>query len=167
MKHKIRWGFSLLLVWSIPCISSAQEVFSASGGQAFGSDGKIGFSVGQLFASSYEGTEGSIQEGVQQPYEISIVTELSEAKFIDLDFSVYPNPVSEFLFLTINDGLVTDNWVYRLYDRQGNLLQTEHVKEVRKEIQLKSLPPGLYFLKVLKLNQDSLTEVKTFKILKK
>jgi hypothetical protein len=167
MKHKTRWAFSLFLLWGMLCVSFAQEGMPASGGQASGEDGNVGYSVGQLFVSSHEGTGGSIQEGVHQPYEISVVTELPETKHIELNFSVYPNPASEFLYLTIKDFSEKENWICRLYDGQGNLLQADNVYEARKTFDLKSLPPGVYFLKVFNAERDSSVEVKTFKVLKK
>ncbi len=62
----------LLLTLFILCYPvysiSAQEVISASGGNATGSGGSVSYSVGQLFFMTHTGADGSVAEGVQQPY---------------------------------------------------------------------------------------------------
>ena len=55
-------------------VATAQESVSASGGEASGSGGSVSYSVGQLFYRIHTGTTGSVAEGVQQPYEISVIT---------------------------------------------------------------------------------------------
>lgn len=166
MKYKKRWGVTLFLVWGLLKLSSAQEVIPASGGEAFGVDGSIGYSVGQLFSTSHEAAQGLIFEGVHQPYEITVVTELPEMKNVELSLSVFPNPVSDFLYLTIDDFSKSENWFCRFYDAQGNLLYSDAVSECRKKIDLKPIEAGVYFLKVFNAEKGA-SETKTFKVLKK
>ena len=68
----------------------AQEAIITSGGDASGSTGSVSYTIGQVVYTTNTGTNGSAAQGVQQPYEISVVTGLEEAKGINLDFSVYP-----------------------------------------------------------------------------
>ncbi|NLF43456.1 MAG: T9SS C-terminal target domain-containing protein, partial [Bacteroidales bacterium] len=49
---------------------SAQNSINTSGGNASSTDGNMSYSVGQVFYNTSQGTNGSIIEGVQQPYEI-------------------------------------------------------------------------------------------------
>jgi hypothetical protein len=58
----------------------AQETATGTGGDATGTGGTSSYSVGQILYTTNTGTNGSINQGVQQPYEISIVTEIEEAK---------------------------------------------------------------------------------------
>ncbi len=166
MKYKKRWGFSLFLVWGLLKLSFAQEVIPVSGGEAAGVDGTVGYSVGQLFFTSHEATQGVLFEGVHQPYEISVVTELPEMKNVDLSLSVFPNPVSEFLYLTIDDFSKSENWFCQLFDAQGNLLHSDAVSVFRKKIYLERFAAGAYFLKVFNAEKGA-SEIRTFKILKK
>jgi hypothetical protein len=62
----------------------AQEVIPAVGGNASGSGGSVSYSVGQVAYQTHTGTNGSVVEGVQQPYEISVLTAIEEAKNINL-----------------------------------------------------------------------------------
>jgi len=49
---------------------SAQEAVLATGADAAGSGGKVSYSVGQIAYTSQTGSNGSVTQGVQQPYEI-------------------------------------------------------------------------------------------------
>ena len=63
----------------------AQEAVLASGGDTSGSGGSISYSVGQVVYTTNTGTSGySVAEGVQQPYEISVVTSLDKSINIKL-----------------------------------------------------------------------------------
>ncbi len=103
-----------------------------------------------------------LAQGVQQPYEISVVTAIENTEGIILEYKVYPNPAHGLIRLIINpfdDG----HFRYCLFDINGILLQDKKVISEETEISLESLNPAVYFLKVLKDNK----EVKVFKIVKK
>ncbi|MEN8230679.1 MAG: T9SS C-terminal target domain-containing protein, partial [Bacteroidota bacterium] len=81
----------------------AQEAIPATGGNASGSGGSVSYTVGQVTYQTHSGTSGSIAEGVQQPYEIWVVTDIEEAAGINLSVNAYPNPVTDHLILTVED----------------------------------------------------------------
>ena len=56
----------------------AQQATTASGGDASGSGGSVAHSVGQTVYTTNTGSNGSVAQGVEQPYEISITTGLAE-----------------------------------------------------------------------------------------
>lgn len=95
MKHitKILITFCL---FGYGTILLSQNAIPATGGNASGSGGSVSYSVGQVTYLINTGTSGSVAQGVQQPYEISVVTGIEEASGIELEFSVYPNPASDF-----------------------------------------------------------------------
>lgn len=78
----------------------AQETPIASGGDATGSGGTVSYAVGQIVYATDTATTGSVAKGVQQPFEISVVTGINELG-ITLGVSVYPNPTTTFLHLQI------------------------------------------------------------------
>ena len=154
----------LTLLFLIACglTIQAQNAIPATGGTASGSGGSVSYTIGQVASQALEGTTGSIAQGVQQPYEISVVTAIGKTEGIVLDYKVYPNPTHGSLRLTIepfDDG----NFRFWLYDLNGILLQDKKVISEETEISLENLNPALYFLKILKDNR----EVKVFKIIKK
>ena len=140
----------------------AQNTIPATGGNASGSGGTVSYSIGQITYQTFEGINGSVAQGVQQPYEISVVTAIENTEGIILEYKVYPNPAHGLIKLTIkpfDDG----NFRFWLYDLNGILLQDKKIISEETEISLESLTPAVYFLKVLKDNN----EVKVFKIVKK
>ncbi|MDD4385778.1 MAG: T9SS type A sorting domain-containing protein [Bacteroidales bacterium] len=160
-------GVATLLTFAFSLSTvQAQESLNATGGNASGSGGSASYSVGQMVYTTHIGTNGSVAEGVQQPYEISIVTGLEEAREINLSLTAYPNPTTEYLTLSIDDYVQTRYTLfqlsYQLYDMQGELLQSESITGNQTSIFMGNLVPATYFVKVIQGNK----EVKTFKIIK-
>ena len=142
----------------------AQERVNAAGGNASGSGGSASYSVGQVVYTTNTGTNGSVAEGVQQAFEISVLTGLEEAKGINLSVTAYPNPTTDYLTLEVDASTMhsTQSMMYQLYDMQGKLLQSEKITGNETSIVMSNLVPAIYFVKVSEGN----IEVKTFKIIK-
>jgi len=166
MRHK-KLKLSAVLLLGIGLTGlQAQEAIPATGGEASGGGGSASYSVGQMVYTTNTGTNGSVAQGVQQPYEISVVTEIEQAKDINLSVSAYPNPTTDYLTLSISDNIqASDDFSlmsYQLYDMQGKLLQTEKITGNQTSISMSNHAPATYFVKVTEGNK----EVKTFKIIK-
>jgi len=163
--HHTKPIISSFLILSLCLIGlQAQETIPASGGNATGSGGSVSYSVGQVFYTTNIGASGSVAQGVQQPFEISVVTAIEEAKGINLNVSAYPNPANDYLQLKIDASttLSFQSMTYQLYDIQGKLLIHKKVEDNNTSIPLNGFAPGTYFLKITNNNK----EVKTFKIIK-
>ena len=139
----------------------AQTSVNATGGDALGSGGSASYSVGQVVYTTNTGTNGSVAQGVQQAFEISVVTGLEEAKGINLSVSAYPNPTTDYLTLEVKDVELL-NLHFQMYDMNGKLLQNEKITGNQTSIVMSNLVPATYFVKVIQGNK----EVKTFKIIK-
>ena len=140
--------------------AQAQQATTATGGNASGSGGTVAYSVGQIFYTTNTGTTGSEAQGVQQPYEISIVLGIDNHS-INLDLSAYPNPTTNNLTLNVGKAeLSTLN--FQLYDISGKLIESRKIISSTETISMANLPSATYFLKVSNNNN----EVKTFKIIK-
>ena len=165
MKYK-KLKFSALLLLGLGLTGlQAQESVNATGGNASGSGGTVSYSVGQVVYTTNIGTNGSVAQGVQQPFEISVVLAIEEAKGINLTVSAYPNPTTDYLTLEVDASttLSIQSMAYQLYDMQGKLLQNEKITSNQASIVMSNLVPATYFVKVTESNK----EVKTFKIIKK
>jgi hypothetical protein len=157
MKHKktiISVVFLLLGLGEL----HAQESPTATGGEATGTGGTVSYSVGQVVYTSNTSTNGSVAQGVQQPFEISVISGVGETNF-NLELSVYPNPTTNYLTLKVDK---TTDLSFQLYDLQGKLIKNKKVSERTTTIKMEELPTSTYFLKVVKKKQI----VKTFKIIK-
>jgi hypothetical protein len=145
------------------CITlEAQNTIPATGSNATGSGGSISFTVGQIAFNTLSGSNGTISQGVQQPYEISVVTAVENTETMNLKFLVYPNPTSGLTKLVFESPDFS-NLRYQILDISGRLLQDKKVEGQETEISLENLSSSTYFLKVYRNNM----EVKVFKIIKK
>jgi hypothetical protein len=143
----------------------AQNIIPASGGNASGDAGTVSYSVGQVvYTTNTSIASGSVAQGVQQPFEISVITAIEQAEDITLVYSVYsvyPNPASDFLTIKV-ENYDTERLSYKLFDATGKLLESRKVTGVETTISMANLLPNLYFLKII----DNQKEIKTFKIVK-
>lgn len=161
MRHRLLKFIALLLLGPGLTGLQAQTSVNATGGNASGSGGSVSYSVGQVLYQTHTGTNGSVAHGVQQPYEISVVTAIKDAKDINLSVSAYPNPATGYLTLEVN-GFELSNLSFQLYDISGQLLQNQKITGSQTGIAMGNLAPATYFVKVIQGNK----EVKTFKIIK-
>lgn len=150
---------ALMVFAGIPIL--AQEAIPAAGGDVIGSGGSVSYSVGQVIYAIQKGINGFVVEGVQQPYEISVVVGIEPARNINLICTVYPNPTTDFLTLEV-DIADNENLFFQLYDMLGRLLVSKKLIDKRTTISMSNLAPATYFLKVI----DNQKVVKTFKIIK-
>ncbi|MFH0894169.1 MAG: T9SS type A sorting domain-containing protein [Bacteroidota bacterium] len=141
--------------------AQTHQSVNASGGDASGSGGSASYSVGQVVFTTPVGANGSVAQGVQQPYEISIVVAMEETQDINLMATVFPNPANEFISLQIS-GRSTTGLSYQFYDVSARLIESKNIESSITKIDMSGLATATYFLKVL----DKQKEIKTFKIIK-
>ena len=151
------FGFGLLSV-------RAQTTISTAGGNATSSGGTVSYTVGQVAYSTQTSSAGTITQGVQQPFEIFVATALEQAKDISLQLQVFPNPVNDYLKLSVvpTATISIQSLSYHLYDINGKLVQNNNVESNETNIMMSGFTSGTYLLKV---NQGN-TSFKTFKIIK-
>jgi hypothetical protein len=161
MNQKTKILYFLFLCGFYSALTSGQEAKLTTGGVASGSGGSASYSIGQVVYTTNQGATGSVAQGVQQPYEISVVTGIDEARGIIVMVSAYPNPASEYVKLKV-ENYTFEKLSFQLYDAKGNLLKTKKVESNETNIDLSKLSPSSYILKVNEGNK----EIKTFKIIK-
>ena len=144
--------FSLLATLEL----SAQENTVASGVKATGSGGTVSYSLGQVVYSTNIGTNGSVSQGVQQPYAVSTTVGINETS---IQLNAYPNPTTNNLTLTTDDS---ESLSYQLFNIQGAEISSKTLNSKTSNISLEGHPPATYFLKVIKNNEV----IKAFKIIK-
>lgn len=155
--------FFILFITMISITSSySQESIVIAGGNATGTGGSSSYSIGQVAYTTLPGSDGSISQGVQQPYEINTLGN-DEFTGINLLMTAYPNPTVDVLNLVVvNDEL--DNLSYNLYDITGKIIsKNSKIAASETSVSMHELNQGIYFLAVNKNNKT----IKTFKIIKK
>jgi hypothetical protein len=166
MKHKVRLFIivrSLLFLlagFSIPMMVQAQHAVTASGGTSTGSGGTVTYSIGQEFCNISTSANVSVSEGVQQPYEISVIIGIGVLN-IDLEIKAYPNPASTILRLIVKSEKL-ENFTFQLVDIKGRIVDTGNITDTETIIAVDKLVPAAYLLRVSERNK----EIKTFRIIK-
>jgi hypothetical protein len=160
MNKKAKYYVAMLFSLGIFTMN-AQNGTVSSGGDVSASQGSVTYSIGQPFYTTNFGANGSVDQGVQQPYEIQTVlgTELFS---INLNMLVYPNPTTDVLNLSIEENKLS-GMSYQLIDFNGRVVKSSAVSDQSTIISMTEYQKAVYILNV---NQNNKT-IKTFKIIKK
>lgn len=140
--------------------TKAQQAPITSGGNAVGTNGKITYSVGQNDYTYISNVFGSINQGVQQPFEIFTLG-TDNFQNIKLLMTVYPNPTSDKVSLKIDDYNL-EKLTFQLLDITGKKILTQKINTSETIIDLQNFATTTYILQIL----DSAKNIKTFKIIK-
>ena len=153
--------YTFLLISTLFSLSTnltAQNNTVSAGGDAEGSNGSVSFTVGQVVFTSSEGTNGSVNQGVQQPYDVDIITGFERN---DIELTLYPNPTLGQFNLSIADSRASE-YSIQLFDAAGRLLLNKKQLLELNSISLESYSTGTYVLSVFK--KDEL--IKSFRIVR-
>jgi hypothetical protein len=136
----------------------AQQATVVSGKNASGSGGSSSYTVGQIVYTTNTGTNGSLAQGVQQPFEIST---LGTDEFPNVSLSAFPNPTNNALTLSL-ENYDTTNLSYELFDINGRLIKSNKLNGNQTQIDMTGNATGTYLLII----NDKSKKLKTFKIIK-
>jgi len=162
MKNKRLNGFAWFVFTVVTIQLNAQEAMVSAGGNATGSGGTSSYSVGQVSYATVSGSNGSVAQGVQQSFDISVVNAVEQTNGINLSCSTYPNPVEDKLKLKI-EGDIQENSIANLYNSDGQIISTFKIVKNETIIPMETMVQGTYFLSISKNFQ----KINTFKIIKK
>ena len=121
--RKITGIYFLLSSFCFFC--NAQQTVSTAGIEATGSGGTVSYSIGQVAYTTNTGSDGTVSQGVQLPYEISAMPTGEDKYGINPELSVYPNPAKDYLLLKVKNYT---NLSYNLYDMNGKLIQNKELE---------------------------------------
>ena len=138
----------------------AQESVNTSGSIAIGSGGTASYTVGQVAYTSSLGSNGSVSAGVQQAYTITATTGVGETNF-NLEASVYPNPTTDLLVLSVNE--LKEDFKYQVLDMAGKLLINGKLTNTQTQLDFSSYAAGSYYVNIIS-NENK--NMKTFQVIK-
>ena len=150
---------TFILSFAFSAMLSAQSTLVGTGGEATGNGGSVSYSVGQIAVQSNSNGTVSITEGVQQPYEISVVG-VDNYPDIKLNAVLYPNPTQGRLKLEISN--LQFEGELKVYDVNGKYLLSKKLEGETTEFDLSSYAPGTYYINVYNGTQS----LKSFKVVK-
>ena len=149
------------LFFLVPFFIISQEIISSTNGESSGSGGSSSYTIGQVFFNTIESDNGSLVQGVQQPFEFQTLS-TPALLTVQLTAVTYPNPTTDFVLLKILDTAL-ENLQYTLFDLNGKTIVSKKINSFSTKITMKNFAIGMYLLKLTKNNQP----LKTFKIIKK
>jgi hypothetical protein len=138
--------------------SIAQNNSVPAGGNGTGTGGAVSYSVGQIAYSTNTSNSGNASEGLQQPYELFLVTGVGDQS-VELSVKAYPNPTLDLITLEIARY---ESLSYLFTDANGKLVSQNKISSNLTEINCKELCSGVYFLKVYNENG----QLRNFKLIK-
>ena len=150
---KVIIGIGFLFCVEFNCCYG-QEVIHTAGGSV----SEMTYSIGQVAYSSGESETGTIDQGVIDPFDISILSG-EDHKEINLIMKAYPNPVQSTLFLEITDSETLNT---KMFNVDGVIVNEGSVDGRMTELDMNPYLNGVYVLKVYAVEK----EIKTFKIIK-
>lgn len=145
MKHILPLILALFPVGLI-----AQQNTVSSGGDATGSGGSVSFSIGQVDYNHASSSSGEVNQGVQQPYELFLVS-LEEA--LAEAISVFPNPFTNQLILRVSEA---NGYHYRLLDASGRLVLEGNCQGTETAVDVSQLQSGNYQFTLFNASQQVL-----------
>lgn len=120
-----------------------QQNTVSTGGNATGTGGTANYSVGQVDYSNAQGTNGSINQGVQQPFEFYL---LGIGEELVIDILLYPNPTNEFIVLQLDN--FTNDLKYSLVDMNGKIVAQAAIESKESQIDMRQYASGKYNLTI-------------------
>lgn len=152
---------SLIFLLYAGFLLHAQTAIPVSGGMATGPGGNLSTTFGQVFYTISSAETGSLIQGMQQPYEISVLHFDESGKRITLQYKAFPNPTTDFLYLEI-ENYGGESLQYFLCDLEGKVLDSNIISSPETRISMEKRIAGVYFIRVLGNEYESIS----FKIIK-
>lgn len=126
---------------SLTCCAYSQQNTVSTGQDISGSGGSVSLSIGQIDYQNNSGSNGNINQGVQQPFELF---PLSIPENSPYTIELFPNPTTEFLSLKISDANAFS--MYRIFDMNGKVIINGTINSTQLMINLKHVAAGEYHL---------------------
>lgn len=152
----------LLVIFTLSVIyMQAQEAVTTAGGNVANSSGAVSYTIGQPFVSVSNANGYTLSEGVQQAFEIMEVGIAEEAKVLDVEVIVFPNPTEKEVNIQANGN--DKEMQYQLYNVEGKVITAGSWCGEQYSISLQALAKGVYMLRL----GDKERGERLFKIVKK
>ncbi len=140
MKQLIFWG---IFTFANQFLFSQNNTVT-TGGDINGSNGSVSYSIGQIDYISTINSNGSVNQGNQQPYEFYSSVGLNEVSNI---VAIFPNPTVNAIQIQLSNfsGLS-----YQLVDAKGKLIEENSFNTEFTTIDMSQLSSANYFLQIIK-----------------
>lgn len=153
MKEKILPIGLFLLTASL----SAQEVISSQGDSYSNGSHTLDYTIGEPVIETVSNGSNDLTQGFHQTK--LVITKVEDVN-IGLNVSIFPNPTSELVNLTMENY---QGFTLHLFDVSGKLLQQSNLTDIKTTVSLDVYPKGSY---MLSLTNKENKKIKTYQIIK-
>ena len=151
--------FTMLCVFNIV---SAQSNFVSLGSSTAAQQGNISITLGQASYVNSKSSSGSMEFGIQQPYQFVAITAVSNEPSL-LDIAIFPNPVHESLQIKNLSKLIQKGKLnIQILTASGQSVIAESIKDFQNKYDVSRLKAGTYFINILQQQKI----IKSFKFIK-
>lgn len=164
-----RFKFCILIVLFFYFNSKAQKNTVTIGGNATGIGGSVSYSIGQIDYMMISNSNGSINQGVQQPViatpTFSKIATQKVSKDDNEQAFIYPNPSNKVIFVNMPFYNPNNSVILILSNDEGKLLSKQSICSAKTEINISQLPTSTYFVQIINQNKkmQSIKLIKTDK----
>ena len=157
----MRYFTLLILVVSFSAYSQtiSKQVIAPAGGTYENVNNELSYTAGEVIVGAMTDEDGSYQLGNGYYPSLDLSTLNTESSELQLQVKVYPNPVTEAIYITHPTEQFFEVNITDINGKQ--ILQTQHQKEHSLSVQ--TLTTGTYFITVT--TRDS-KQTNTYKIIK-
>lgn len=148
--------FFSLMTGILLSLSMQSQSLVSSAGESFSNESlQISWSLGELVVETFTSDSYIITQGLHQSL-LSPNSIMEGKNNADGDYSIYPNPTNDELFIKFNEKQNPENRANRIiiYDTQGRAILEENILNNPHEIGISMLDGGLYYLKLFHTNQN-------------
>ena len=137
----------------------SKQVIGPSGATFENGNNKLSYTAGEVVVGAMTDEDGSLQLGNGYYPSLDLSTLNTESPELQLQVKVYPNPVTEAIYITHPTAQLFE---VRITDISGKqILQTKHQKE--QPLSVQTLTIGTYFITVTTKESK---QTNTYKIIK-
>jgi len=141
-----------------PCVLLAQQDVVTSGGNGSGASGSISYSIGQVVYSNTSNATGSINQGVQQPYELTPISVNESLR--DIAVELYPNPTRNNLLIRMPEFI--PGLTLQIFSLNGALIEERPMLSQQTIINAETWSASTYIVKL----HDSAGNFSEYKLIK-
>jgi hypothetical protein len=146
---KPKKSFLFVFFSIITSLSNAQSGFVSLGATISNQQGSISYSIGQSAFVNSKSNEGSMEFGLQQPYQYISVTSIPGINSAE-GINIFPNPTRASLLITgLNRLSLSDKMSAQIVSQSGQILKQYPISNTALKIDVKNLNPGTYFLTMI------------------
>ncbi|MFM7310701.1 MAG: T9SS type A sorting domain-containing protein [Flavobacteriales bacterium] len=121
-----------------------QQTVLSSGGDINAASGSVSYSIGQVSYEHIDGPAGTLYEGVQQPYELFVVS--IDESMLDVSFALFPNPTRD--YITISMEHFQDGLSMAIFDLQGQLMMDTPLLHSNQALNVQHWAPSSYIVRI-------------------